>query len=102
MINICRFCQKEKIKILPSLYRCVPCGMTSLYNLNTLDLVDEIYVRYINDIEYHLIIGYSQEKCKLYAYHPNTKHKYIIDIDHTIVTTPDTIVNKIKTYLLFL
>ncbi|HEY5268303.1 MAG TPA: hypothetical protein VII94_04170 [Candidatus Saccharimonadales bacterium] len=102
MIDTCRFCQKEKNKILPSFYRCFPCGMTSLYNLNTLDIVEEIYVRVLDKTEYHLKIDYMQRKSSLYYYHPNIRDMDILNVNHIIIASPDTVINKIKVYLLFL
>lgn len=100
MIDICRFCQKEKFRMLDNFYRCVPCGMTSLYDKTMSNfLIEEIYVRIINGIEYHFKVDFAYKRCYLYT-HPY--YTNILSIDHEVVTTPDAIANKIKTYLLFL
>jgi hypothetical protein len=104
---ICKYCNKEMRRHGdPGWHHCQTCNYNNRYNTSdpTLTIQEEIYVRTYNDHEYHLFIDYGMNKCRLYEYrtHSNKVNQDLLVIDHMIYVTPQTVENKIKTYLLFL
>jgi hypothetical protein len=100
---ICQYCNKEMYRHGdPGWHHCQSCNYNNRYNTGdpALTIQEEVYVRHYNDREYHLFIDYGMNKCRLYEYPPRGKDLLIID--HMIHVTPQTVENKIKTYLLFL
>ena len=93
----------------PGMSYCHGCSVINRYNTSdeAQTIQEEIYVRIINEREYHLIIDYGLNKCLLYEYicaDPTrwSNRKELLATDHIIQCTPQTVENKIKTYLLFL
>ena len=93
----------------PGMFGCATCSVVVRHNTSDPDkkIQEEIYVRIINDHEYHLFIDYGLSKSTLYEWiggDPNKQNqrKVLIVTDSIITCTPQTVNNKIKTYLLFL
>lgn len=90
----------------PGWHICMACKYSNRYNTSdpALTIQEEVYVRIYNDHEYHLLIDYGTNKCRLYEYRIsfNKSNKDLLVVDHMIQVTPQTVENKIKTYLLFL
>jgi hypothetical protein len=93
----------------PGMFACTKCSVVVRHNTSDPDkkIQEEIYVRIINDHEYHLIIDYGTSKCTLYEWlggdpTRRSQRKVLIATDNMITCSPQTVDNKIKTYLLFL
>lgn len=90
----------------PGMFGCTGCSVVMRHNTSDPDkkIQEEIYVRIINEHEYHLIIDYGVRKSLLYEYrsHNNRVNQELLKTDTIIQVTPQTVDNKIKTYLLFL
>lgn len=104
---ICKYCNNEMRRNGdPGWHYCQTCNYNCRHNTHdpTLTIQEEIYVRIFNDREYHLFIDYGMNKCRLYEWPLQNRafNKDLLVIDHMIQVTPQTVENKIKTYLLFL
>lgn len=107
---ICKFCGNTMYQAgSPGMFGCTICSVVVRHNTSDPDkkIQEEIYVRVYNNHEYHLIIDYGVGNSVLYEWNdgdPKRMHnrKELIAIDHLINVTPQTVDNKIKTYLLFL
>jgi hypothetical protein len=94
----------------PGWHHCMDCNYNNRFNTSdpTETIQDEVWVRTFNDREYHLFIDYAKDECRLYEYFTsvnparNLCTKDLLVVDHMITINPQTIDNKIKTYLLFL
>ena len=100
----CKYCQNE---IRPhgqvtGMHICMECNVILRHNPGDPEkkVQDEIYVRHFNDREYHLFIDHAKNQCLLYEWYRG--QKVLLRIDHMITVSPQTVDNKIKTYLLFI
>lgn len=104
---ICKYCGNTMYQTnTPGMFGCTTCSVVIRYNTSDPDkkIQEEIYVRIINNHEYHLIIDYGVSKSLFYEYrsHNNRVNQELLKTDTIIQVTPQTVDNKIKTYLLFL
>lgn len=104
---ICKYCGNTMYQTnTPGMFGCTGCSVVMRHNTSDPDkkIQEEIYVRIINEHEYHLIIDYGVRKSLLYEYrsHNNRVNQELLKTDTIIQVTPQTVDNKIKTYLLFL
>jgi len=107
---ICKYCGNTMYQTnTPGMFGCTGCSVVMRHNTSDPDkkIQEEIYVRIINEHEYHLIIDYGMGKSLLYEWNDGDirrmhSRKELIATDQCLQCTPQTVDNKIKTYLLFL
>lgn len=104
---ICKYCNENMSRHGdPGWHVCLHCKYSNRYNPPdpTQTIQEEVYVRHINDREYHLIIDYGTSRSLLYEYrrHNNKVNQELLKVDFVMGVNPKTVDSKIRTCLMFL